>query len=216
MNTSEKYWWVFHHPKLNPVECDGSVCVTIEIEPHMVCPETNRIEDLEFLNTKEQIWIEMLIPSYDNLQNGVGQWHTRHDYAFDAGGDTLDEALEDLVSKVKSVYGDYTQEELHRHTALMYGDVYDDTIKKLLAFGQEQEEKLYDSAFDGEICDSEIIINGMKIDRLKKVLENAKDIHKRETLTREQREEVIAHFESERNDLEACLQSNLSRADFQI
>lgn len=105
MTTSEKYWWILQHPAfLNK----DMVSARIEIEPHDVCPHTNRIEDFKALNTKTQLWVEFMSPMY---MEDTKQWVQAHDYELDCGGDTYDEAIDKLYQNVVSVYGEYTEEE---------------------------------------------------------------------------------------------------------
>lgn len=55
INACDAYWWVYNHPKMLWKECSPP---NIDITPHMVCPETNQIEDDPTLNTKMQFWVE--------------------------------------------------------------------------------------------------------------------------------------------------------------
>lgn len=105
MTTADKYWWVHGHIAfLNPemVDC------TIEITPHNVCPETERIERYEFLNTKTQYWIEIIVPYEDPESH---EWGSLHDNDLDCGGWTYDEAIDNLYNLVLKKYGAYTEEE---------------------------------------------------------------------------------------------------------
>lgn len=108
MNIAEKYYWITQHPKYVPF-ADTAV---IEITPHMVCPETNRIEDLQLLNTKLQFWVELMIPHFDEQHK---QYCHAHDYELDCGGDTWEEAVENLYKLVLEKYGDYTEEDMDKH-----------------------------------------------------------------------------------------------------
>lgn len=103
MNFVDKYWWIYNHPKLRGPEY-GSVW--IEIEPHMVCPETNRIEDDDSLNTKVQYWVECGGTCIDEFLGGVSQYH---DCDLDCGGDTYEEAVERLYELVLTHYDDYEE-----------------------------------------------------------------------------------------------------------
>lgn len=107
MNISEKYWWISQHPKV----VDFADSAIIEITPHMVCPETNRVENLSMLNTKLQFWVEFMIPHFD--EQFKTQCHS-HDWELDCGGDTWEEAVEALYQKVLNKYGDYTKEDLDK------------------------------------------------------------------------------------------------------
>ncbi|AXC38800.1 UNVERIFIED_ORG: hypothetical protein [Escherichia phage CMSTMSU] len=39
------------------------------------------------------------------------EWVQAHDYELDCGGDTYDEAIDELYKNVLNTYGDYTQQE---------------------------------------------------------------------------------------------------------
>ena len=108
MNIAEKYYWITEHPAYVPF---GDVAV-IEITPHMVCPETNCIEKLDFLNTKLRFWVEFMTPFYDEE---LKAHHHIHDWELDCGGDTWEEAVEALYQKVLEKYGDYTEEDADNH-----------------------------------------------------------------------------------------------------
>ena len=116
MTTSEKYWWILGHPKFINKDM---VPARIDIEPHDVCPMTNRIEDFKALNTKTQFWVEFLSPMYIEQDD---EWVQAHDYQLDCGGDTYEEAIEKLYKNVLNTYGDYTQQEA------------DNTLNKIDAF----------------------------------------------------------------------------------
>ena len=105
MTTSEKYWWILEHPKF--INRD-MVPPRIEIEPHDVCPSTNRIEQFHALNTKTQLWVEFMSPMYVESDD---EWVQAHDYELDCGGDSYDEAIDELYKNVLSTYGDYTQKD---------------------------------------------------------------------------------------------------------
>lgn len=105
MTTSEKYWWIVGH--VHFINCDFEP-VTIDVEPHDVCPLTNRIENYPPLNTKPRYWVELYTPSYDEDKK---EWHKCHDYKCDTGGDSYDEAIENLYQLVLEKYGNYTEEE---------------------------------------------------------------------------------------------------------
>ncbi|SOK58401.1 hypothetical protein [Yersinia phage fHe-Yen9-04] len=107
MNICEKYYWITEHPKI--VEFADSAM--IEVTPHMVCPETNQIETLEILNTKLQFWVEFMIPHFDEQFKVYGH---AHDWELDCGGDTWEEAIDNLYQKVLEKYGNYTQEDLDK------------------------------------------------------------------------------------------------------
>lgn len=103
MNSHDMYWWIFEHPELNKHRGGD---VTIEITPHLVCPETRRIEKYEFLNTKMEFWVELMMFCMDEYE-GKEFPSSIHDWELDCGGDTWDEAVENLYNKVLEKYGDY-------------------------------------------------------------------------------------------------------------
>ncbi|QOI72152.1 hypothetical protein pEaSNUABM50_00128 [Erwinia phage pEa_SNUABM_50] len=107
MNICEKYWWISHHPKI----VDFADSAIIEVTPHMVCPETNQIENLSILNTKLQFWVEFMTPHFDEQFKIHGH---AHDWELDCGGDTWEEAIEALYQGVLAKYGNYTQEDLDK------------------------------------------------------------------------------------------------------
>lgn len=105
MTAADKYWWIYNHASFVNKDL---VYPKIEIEPHNVCPDTNRIEDHEYLNTKVQYWVELMTPEFDeDSQN----WILSHDYQLDCGGDTFEEAIDALYNKVLERYGTYKQED---------------------------------------------------------------------------------------------------------
>lgn len=109
MNITEKYYWITNHPAYVNL---GEEAI-IEVTPHMVCPETNRIEDLPLLNTKTQFWVELMIPYYDEQF----KQHTHaHDWQMDCGGDTWELAIETLYNKVLDQYGSYTDNDIPKMT----------------------------------------------------------------------------------------------------
>ncbi|WPJ50477.1 hypothetical protein RCIP0023_00435 [Klebsiella phage RCIP0023] len=110
--TADKYWFIMNHPKFVN---KNYIVPKIEIEPHNVCPQTNRIEQYEYLNTKVQYWIEFYIPVQED-----GKWDIAHDYKHDCGGDTMDEAIDCLYNSVLNEYGNYTQEELDKKEDEVY------------------------------------------------------------------------------------------------
>lgn len=105
MNSCEKYWWITEHPEF--INKDLAT-VDIEITPHMVCKETNRIEDYEKLNTTLQLWIEVMVPYYNSDED---KWEHSHHTELDCGGFTWEEAIDNLYELVLKEYGDYTEED---------------------------------------------------------------------------------------------------------
>lgn len=115
MNTCDKFYWIKDHPAfinkaLLPVE--------LEIDPHMVCPITNRIEDYKPLNTQHQLWVEVLIPQFNSDEQ---KWEHAHDWNLDTGGNTWEEMIEKLYLLVLEHYGDYTDEDVDKKNAEVYG-----------------------------------------------------------------------------------------------
>lgn len=104
MNTTEKYWWVYHHPQFNKYAA-GSV--VIELTPHMVNPCTNRIDYTGELNTKQQWWVELMHEDYLGAEDG---YQCVHDWKLDCGGDTIDEVIDELYNLTLKEYGDYEVE----------------------------------------------------------------------------------------------------------
>lgn len=105
MNTHDKYWWVYDHPEYN----SGKRSVAeVEITPHMVNPINNTIEKDKSLNTKLQWWIEVMYEDYieDGDPHEYG-YHSVHDWEVDTGGDSIDEAIDNLYEEVKARYGEY-------------------------------------------------------------------------------------------------------------
>lgn len=98
MNVSDKYFWIIDHENIGAPYSQGS----IELTPQMVNPETKEI-DLEdpSKNTKLEWWIEFskLDSVYDDIAT--------HYWDLDCGGDTAEEAIDNLCNLVKEKYGDY-------------------------------------------------------------------------------------------------------------
>ena len=108
MNICDKYYWITNHPAYVPFGRDA----IIEITPHMVCPETNRVEKIQSVNTKLQFWVELMVPYFDEQFN---QETHAHEWELDCGGDTWEEAVENLYNGVIAKYGNYTKEDLNKH-----------------------------------------------------------------------------------------------------
>lgn len=113
MNAHDKYWKIISHPAF--INRDG-VEVSIQIEPHMICPTTNRIEKYKPLNSKMQLWVEMIVPWQS--EEG-GKFVSCHDWELDCGGDTWSEAICALYDLVLKRYGDYTEDErISKHNSV--------------------------------------------------------------------------------------------------
>ncbi len=106
MNICDKYYWITAHPAYVPMGAEAC----IEVTPHMVCPETRRIENLNFLNTKLEFWVELMTPFFDEETK---IWTLAHDWELDCGGDSWEEAIEALYQKVLKHHGDYDINEVH-------------------------------------------------------------------------------------------------------
>lgn len=105
MNSCEKYWRIMDHPAFINKDFVG---IEISIDPHMVCKETNKIEDYKKLNTTLQLWIEVLVPYYND---DTKQFESEHNWMLDCGGFTWEEAIDTLYDLVLIEYGDYTKED---------------------------------------------------------------------------------------------------------
>ena len=102
MRTHDDYWFVYSHPELSQ---DG-MSPTIEITPHMVDPSTDTIRTDQSKNTKLQWWIEVVVHvDMDGYVDSI------HDVNLDCGGDTIDEAVQELKRLVIKQYGDYKEDE---------------------------------------------------------------------------------------------------------
>lgn len=115
--TADKYWFVRRHPHFLTPDVEGA---EFDIEIHNVCPETNRIEKYPPLNTKPQIWIELMTPYY---MEDDKKWILGHDHKFDGGGFTMDEAIDDVYQRVLELLGDYTEEDYKKK----WDEVYNPT-----------------------------------------------------------------------------------------
>lgn len=98
MNTVDKFYWVMDHPAIG----NSLGQAEIEITPHMVNPETGVIDDNQSNNTKMELWVEV---SKSNTQ-GL----STHYWELDTGGDTFDEAVDELYSLTLKHYGDYKED----------------------------------------------------------------------------------------------------------
>lgn len=185
MTTSEKYWWIMGHPKF----INGDmVPPRIDIEPHDVCPITNRIESFKALNTKTQFWVEFISPMYIEQDD---EWVQAHDYELDCGGDTYDEAIDELYKNVLNTYGDYTQQEADDtfnkvHAVISTSSIYNST-KTIW----EERHGWSSSVIDAEA--KETILEDIK--NIKSTIEALREFIK--SCTIEQQKEAKMHLESE-------------------
>lgn len=161
MNIAEKYYWITQHPKYVPF-ADTAI---IEITPHMVCPETNRIEDLQILNTKLRFWVELMIPFFDEQHK---QHCHAHDYELDCGGDSWEEAVENLYKLVLEKYGDYTEEDMDKHRE-----------EAMKGFDLEKWIKTVDSmAADHRKTDEIVMLPDYEIEHMKHEIEHLEVLEK--------------------------------------
>ena len=107
MNTYDKYWFCKRHPAF--INSDF-LEVEILIDPHMVCPQTERIEDYKPLNTAIRYWVEFCPPWFDG--DHTKKWVRSHDTDCDCGGWTYEEAVDNLYKLVLEKYGDYTEQDI--------------------------------------------------------------------------------------------------------
>lgn len=115
MNACDKYYWILDHPAfINK----GHVRPELDIDPHMVCPVTNRIEEFERLNTKHVLWVEFMVPYFDT---DINEWRHSHDYHCDTGGDTWEEMIEKLYDLVLEKYGSYTNDDVEKKLFEVHG-----------------------------------------------------------------------------------------------
>lgn len=107
MNNVDKYYWIIDHPRLTSKYVYQA---SIELTPHMVNPLTNCI-DLKNtrLNTKQRWWVEVSSANqdYDGTADDVMDLRYCHDWELDTGGDTAEEAIDNLYELVIKVYGKY-------------------------------------------------------------------------------------------------------------
>ena len=115
MNACDKYYWIHDHPAFINSECVG---LALEIDPHMVCPTTNRVEEFSRLNTKHQLWVEVMVPYYDE---DAKKWGHAHDWDCDTGGDTWEEMIEKLYDLIVAKYGEYTDDDVDKKNYEVHG-----------------------------------------------------------------------------------------------
>lgn len=105
-NAYEQYWWIMEHPQFNK---GGVSSVRIEITPHMVCPETKRVEPYMNLNTQMEFWVELCCDLYSEQDKSFVSHHL---WELDCGGLTWNDAVDALFNEVLEKYGEYPQEDL--------------------------------------------------------------------------------------------------------
>lgn len=97
MNHVDKYYWIINHPKIGCETSQGSV----ELTPHMVNPSNGVIENDLTLNTKSEWWVE-----FSKLDKKGDKYKT-HYWSLDCGGDSAEEAINNLYKLVLDKYGKY-------------------------------------------------------------------------------------------------------------
>lgn len=100
MNVVDKWWAIVNHKAL---VVDGWY-VVIELMPMMVNPEINAVDTVNReLNTKVEWWVELAIPiPEDEREFGCDY---SHDTDLDTGGDSVDEAIDNVYDLVIEKYG---------------------------------------------------------------------------------------------------------------
>jgi len=104
MNHVDKYYWVIDHPKLTI----GGGQASIELTPHMVNPDNETIEteySKRHLNTASRWWVEVQVESENECGSQGYEWC--HDWDLDCGGNTAEDAINNLHQLVLDKYGDY-------------------------------------------------------------------------------------------------------------
>ena len=103
MDHVEKYYWIIDHPKLGHKHSQA----TIELTPHKVNPVNETIEEDTSLNTAYRWWVETLV---EDIDEDTGEWYSEHLWCLDTGGETAEEAVDNLYELVLKEYGDYSYE----------------------------------------------------------------------------------------------------------
>lgn len=103
-------FWKFENERIHPDypvnhvshlwhECAWEHDGIIRVDPHLVCPETNRIEEDEARNTAVRWWYEF------GPVTLFAPHSTFHDYLLDGGADTFEECVIQIARKVWENYG---------------------------------------------------------------------------------------------------------------
>ena len=95
----DKYYWIMDHPLKRGSDIYFGQN-EIDIQPQLVNPVTNEVDMDGSLNTKVEFWVEL---SYFDLDEDC----MCHDYRFDCGGESYEEAVEALFQLVYDKFGDY-------------------------------------------------------------------------------------------------------------
>ncbi|HCQ0858543.1 TPA: hypothetical protein OGU99_000469 [Escherichia coli] len=205
MTTSQKYWWILGHPEfINKDYVDAR----IDVEPHDVCPITNRIEDYPALNTKTQYWIEMLTPFFDEDE---GKFVRGHEYELDCGGDTYEEAIDNLYTKILEKYGDYTQEEAEAKYDAVHQRV---VTKSAFPSSMFQPAELRNTWENSKLSEIELDYIPGDIENIKGTIKALKEFLK--TCTIEEQEEANKHLQSEECKLWVLEESLRKGIDYNI
>ena len=110
-NTVDKYYWIIDHPKLTN---KYGTQPTIEMTTHMVNPVDCVISTDGSRNTKLEWWIECNVANEDFNPSAefpdFESFRRYHDTILDCGGNTAEEAIDNLYNLVIKHYGDYESE----------------------------------------------------------------------------------------------------------
>ena len=97
----DKYYWIVNHPLNRNLSNHIISANEIDVLPSLVDPEIGEVNlDDDTKNTKVEYWAEI---SYLDLDEDI----MCHDYRFDCGGDSYEEAVEALFQLVYNEFGDY-------------------------------------------------------------------------------------------------------------
>ena len=97
----DKYYWIVNHPLNRNLSNHIISANEIDVLPSLVDPEIGEVNlDDDTKNTKVEYWVEL---SYLDLDEDI----MCHDYRFDCGGDSYEEAVEALFQLVYNEFGDY-------------------------------------------------------------------------------------------------------------
>ena len=90
-NFYASWWFLFNHKMFQNEYSESKFNHCLSIEVVKVNPITNAIDDISFLNTKTQVWLE--IGEYNPL-------YRNHEVEFDCGADTYELAIIELAKLV--------------------------------------------------------------------------------------------------------------------
>ena len=97
----DKYYWIVNHLLNRNLSNHIIPANEIDVLPSLVDPEIGEVNlDDDTKNTKVEYWVEL---SYVDLDEDI----MCHDYRFDCGGDSYEEAVEALFQLVYNEFGDY-------------------------------------------------------------------------------------------------------------